>query len=162
MAVPDRPDPDELIDAEWGRWVQDQVATPHGAAAHRTTPFTAPASTIVAIQYDVVDRDVAGCRTSASLYTAKAAGWYHVTAGGYYDSNSSGTRRHMAFRLNGSTAGMPQVEMTPPGAEVAILSLAGDVKLALNDTIDVVLYQNTAISLGFQWARFTMRLVIPL
>lgn len=163
LALPDRPDPDEIVASAWGDWVHDQLATPHGAAAHRAAVQTVQSAVVTAVNFDVVDRDVAGCRTSQSTYVIRARGMYLVTFSGYFDgyAGPAGNRRHLALRVNNVTTGYPRTEQGPVTGLETMMNLASELPLNAGDILEFIVYQDAGLALNFWQARMAIRLVVP-
>lgn len=79
LTVPDRPDPDDLIASDWGRWVHDHNATPKRFLLWRNANQTGLADGVNVVAFDGKDDPYGLCDTATS-FRAPVAGVVLVTA----------------------------------------------------------------------------------
>lgn len=143
FAVPDRPDPDDIIASVWGRWVQDQLVGPTRAALWRNTAQALAVDGANPVVYDTKD-DPRGLAVTASSLKMPAAGIVIVSAcsamtlGGaaapsqlYLSLLLNGAEVRRGNQLQSPTAGMPPSFTS---------TLSGIVPVALNDTFTTSVY----------------------
>lgn len=84
--------------------INDGIVTQRGTQVHRTGDKTIAASALVAVDFDVEDRDADGMWDVANptRLTCQTAGWYHLAGHLSFSADSTGQNREALLQLNGA------------------------------------------------------------
>jgi hypothetical protein len=148
---------EELVDAVDMNLIRDNFRATNSYPAasvthsdHQVIPLSA--WTAVAFDTERYDTDaIHDNATNNSRLTCKTAGKYEIGGRGRFDLNNVGWR-HLLLKLNGATDLDRDVKPNHGGVVFEPLKVGATCQLAVNDYVQLFVFQDTGAGLGFMKA----------